>query len=185
MNAMQYKIILPDNYDMSLIRQRVKENGYKTDNFQSLLFKAYLISEKVQGAISNSYAPLYVWENVEGMNQFIFTGFYDAIIRDFGWQAIQIGVPFTINLEDNFKDATYLLEQTITITEQQTLTNTPKQLVDIQKTFPKKSLGKLVIYNPDKWQAVILGFYAEKPIHNEATLYEILHISVNERYAYF
>jgi hypothetical protein len=43
--AMQYKIKLPDNYDMELIKNRVKLNGYKTDKFDGLLFKAYLISE--------------------------------------------------------------------------------------------------------------------------------------------
>lgn len=43
---MQYKISLPDNYDMNVIRQRVADNGHRTDGFQDLIFKAYLISEK-------------------------------------------------------------------------------------------------------------------------------------------
>ena len=42
MLAMQYKIQLPDDFDMNLIRQRVRENGTKTDGFQDLIFKAYL-----------------------------------------------------------------------------------------------------------------------------------------------
>ena len=46
MIAMQYKISLPDNYDMNVIRQRVADNGHRTDGFQDLIFKAYLISEK-------------------------------------------------------------------------------------------------------------------------------------------
>ena len=46
MIAMQYKIFLPDDYDMDNIRQRVKNNGHKTDGFQDLMFKAYLIKEK-------------------------------------------------------------------------------------------------------------------------------------------
>jgi len=33
MIASQYKIVLPSNYDMDIIRQRVKDNGYKTDGF--------------------------------------------------------------------------------------------------------------------------------------------------------
>ncbi|MGX7150118.1 DUF4865 family protein [Enterococcus ureasiticus] len=179
MHAMQYKIILPDNYDMSLVRKRVEENGAKTDNFQGLLFKAYLISEKVQGAISNSYSPLYIWENSEGMNQFIFAGFYDNIIHDFGWQTIQIGIPLTINLADCFSDATYLLEHTITIPEQQSLSVVPNKLLNIQETLPENSIGKFIVYNPDKWQAVVFGLYAEKPDQNKASLYEILHISTH------
>ncbi|MEI5990674.1 hypothetical protein A5881_002179 [Enterococcus termitis] len=179
MNAMQYKIILPDDYDMSLIRKRVKENGTKTDHFQGLLFKAYLISEKVQGTVSNSYAPLYVWNDSEGMNQFIFEGFYDNIIHDFGWQTIQIGIPLTLNMEDQFSDACYLLEKTIAIKESSSLLQIPKELISRHATLPENSVGKLIVYNPDKWQAVAFGFYTEKPHPQDASLYEILHISTN------
>lgn len=176
---MQYKITLPDDYDMALIRKRVQENGAKTDKFKHLLFKAYLISEKVQGAVSNSYAPLYVWNNSEGMNQFVFAGFYDNIIRDFGWQAIQIGVPLTLNLEDHFSDATYLLEQTVSIKERSSLLQMPNELISVQANLPENSVGKLIVYNPDKWQAAVFGFYTEKPQQPTAALYEILHISTN------
>ena len=37
MNAMQYKITLPNDYDMTIIRERVENNGFKTDGFQDLL----------------------------------------------------------------------------------------------------------------------------------------------------
>ncbi|EOL45171.1 DUF4865 family protein [Enterococcus caccae] len=180
MNAMQYKIILPNDYDMSLIRERVEEKGTKTDNFEGLLFKAYLISVKTAGAVSNSYSPLYVWKDSKGMNQFIFGGFYDNIIRDFGWQNSKIGVPLTVDLSTNFADSAYLLEQTILINQQLSLTDVPQTLLNIQKTFPKNSLGKLIIYNPDKWQAIIFSFYEKKPVKRDAALYEILHISSNE-----
>ena len=73
MIAMQYKISLPDNYDMNVIRQRVADNGHRTDGFQDLIFKAYLISEKRDSSKScNEYSPLYVWQNNDGMNKFIF-----------------------------------------------------------------------------------------------------------------
>lgn len=45
MKAMQYKIGLPTDYDMDIIKKRVRNNGYTTDGFQDLLFKAYLIKE--------------------------------------------------------------------------------------------------------------------------------------------
>jgi len=34
MIATQYKIILPSDYDMDIIRNRVKNNGHKTDGFE-------------------------------------------------------------------------------------------------------------------------------------------------------
>ena len=43
---MQYKVKLLDNFDMNIIRKRVIDNGRKTDGFQDLIFKAYLIAVK-------------------------------------------------------------------------------------------------------------------------------------------
>lgn len=34
MNSMQYKITLPNDYDMTIIRERVRKNGAKTDGFE-------------------------------------------------------------------------------------------------------------------------------------------------------
>lgn len=45
MIGMQYKITLPNDYDMDIIRDRVTKNGNKTDGFDQLLFKAYLIAD--------------------------------------------------------------------------------------------------------------------------------------------
>ena len=86
MIAMQYKILLPENYDMNIIRKRVTINGNKTDGFQDLLFKAYLITEsKSEGKGNhNQYSPLYLWKDSIGMDKFIFDGFYNNILNSFG-----------------------------------------------------------------------------------------------------
>ena len=62
MIGMQYKITLPSDYNMELIRARIRENGHKTDGFDDLLFKCYLIKEKGTNGIENIYAPLYCVE---------------------------------------------------------------------------------------------------------------------------
>lgn len=111
MIAMQYKISLPDNYDMNVIRQRVADNGHRTDGFQDLIFKAYLISEKRDSSKScNEYSPLYIWQNNDGMNKFIFDGYYDNILSSFGWQKINIGIPITCCLGKDFNLSKFALE---------------------------------------------------------------------------
>ena len=61
MISMQYKIKLPDSFDMNKIRERVRENDHKMDGFKDLLFKAYLISvENSKNDIKKEYAPLYL-----------------------------------------------------------------------------------------------------------------------------
>lgn len=66
MYAMQYQITLPTDYDMQIIRDRVIQTGHLMDGYHGLEFKAYLIQEKVKGAPQNSYAPFYVWRDIEG-----------------------------------------------------------------------------------------------------------------------
>lgn len=111
MQAMQYKILLPADYDMQNIKNRVNQNGYKMDGFDDLLFKAYLISEKGNDNLTNSYRPLYVWHHTNGMNKFTFDGYFDNIIDSFGWQNINIGITTKIELEDNFFLSKYALEE--------------------------------------------------------------------------
>lgn len=171
MNGMQYKITLSNDYDMDIIRKRVLENGYKTDNFLDLLFKAYLIMDTKD---KKQYAPLYIWKNHTGMNKFIFEGYYDNILNSFGWQHINIGVPLEINLSSNFKDSAYVLEIEDSIRETNHMT-CPK----FSNKYPN-TLGQVLIYNPDKWKYVEFYFFKEKPNIKESfnSIYEILHISL-------
>ena len=98
MQAMQYTIKLPSDYDMDIIRQRVRNTGHLMDGFDDLFFKVYLISEKSEGQLFNSYCPLYIWKNTNGMTKFIFDGYFDHILNSFGWQNIEIGLKsFTIH----------------------------------------------------------------------------------------
>jgi hypothetical protein len=85
MQAMQYEITLPADYDMAIIRRRVATKGAMTDDFEGLGLKAYGIRERgVDGSPVNQYAPFYLWASVEGMNQFLWGAGFAALSRDFG-----------------------------------------------------------------------------------------------------
>ncbi|MFJ8354446.1 DUF4865 family protein [Bacillus paramycoides] len=181
MIGMQYKVILPKDYDMGIIRQRVKNNGYKTDDFQDLNFKAYLITEAGENEnLFNCYAPLYIWNNHEGMNRFIFDGYYDNILDSFGWQQINIGVPLVVNLSDDFQKSRYVVEYAGSISQSKSLIGTQFNTVHQNAQDTEKNLGNILVYNPDKWGYSQFSFYEEKPeinTMNGITIYEILHIS--------
>ena len=167
MIMMQYKIKLPNDFDMNNIRKRVQENGFKTDGFEDLFFKAYLISEE-----NKEYSPLYFWKDNKGMNKFIFDDFYDNILNSFGWQHINIGIPLEISLNDNFSKAKYLLELENHIEPTKNLSR-PKF-----SGFKNENSGKVLIYNPDKWKYTEFYFCEEKSDVNNGNIYDILHISV-------
>ena len=174
MNAMQYTIKLADDFDMNEIRKRVKENGHKTDGFEGLRCKVYLISENKEGEEGkNIYAPLYIWNQSEGMNTFIFEGFYDNILQSFGWQQIQIGIPLHYEIKNEFMSARYV----------QVFEHNISQTIKMQKpAFSneiKGYVGRLLIYNPDKWKYSVFYFFKNKQgIQESFQVYEILHISM-------
>ncbi|MDF7667740.1 DUF4865 family protein [Orbaceae bacterium ESL0727] len=178
MQAMQYKINLPADYQMDIIKNRVSNNGYKTDKFQDLLFKAYLITEKdsTDGSFTNSYCPLYVWKKTEGMTKFIFEGYFDNIISSFGWEHIEIGVTASIDLGESFSKSKFVLEEQSDILEQRSLKD-----FDFKTTKYAGELGKVVIYNPDKWKYVTFTFFGDKPVESQdKKIYTILHLSLGE-----
>ncbi|MGR5882023.1 DUF4865 family protein [Bacillus cereus] len=181
MIGMQYKVILPKDYDMEIIKKRVKDNGYKTDGFQALNFKAYLITEtEKDGNFYNCYAPLYIWNGHEGMNKFIFEGYYDNILQSFGWQQINIGVPLVVNLSDDFKKCKYVVEYVGSISQKNSLIETQFNFFNKNVQNTENCKGNVIVYNLDKWGYSQFEFYEVKPEIEEIgdiTLYEVLHIS--------
>jgi hypothetical protein len=85
MHLMQYEITLPADYDMGIIRERVRSRGAQMDTFPGLGIKAYLIRERgLMGSPVNAYAPFYLWGDSTGMNAFLFGPGFDGIRTDFG-----------------------------------------------------------------------------------------------------
>lgn len=175
MQAMQYRIVLPADYDMEIIKKRVQDNGHKTDRFKDLLFKAYLITEKERDNYENSYCPLYVWKKTDGMTKFIFEGFFDNIIDSFGWQNIEIGITSNINLAPDFSKSKYVIEEYNDIHEQSSLKE-----MKVKFEYQEKALGQVTVYNPEKWKYVTFNFFENKPnnINSNQKLYSILHLSL-------
>lgn len=174
MIAMQYKISLPDDYPMDIIKKRVQDNGAKTDGFADLHFKAYLISEKgILNQDKNEYAPLYLWESSRGMNQFLFDGFYQNILDSFGWQKIQIGIVAACHLKKEFINSNYALEYEREIPPSDCL-----KAPGFSSHF-SQSTGRVMFYHPDKWNCTEFHFFEQLPAAKpHAKFYRILHISM-------
>jgi hypothetical protein len=82
---MHYEITLPADYDLGIIRERVRNRAAALDGFAGLGLKAYLIRERgVAGSPVNQYAPFYLWNGLDGMHRFLFGGGFRGIVDDFG-----------------------------------------------------------------------------------------------------
>lgn len=90
MHAMNYRITLPADYDMGVIRRRVADKGPLLDDFPGLGQKAYLVRERgVDGSPVNEYAPFYLWHTPEGMNSFLWGPGFAQLAADFGRPAVE------------------------------------------------------------------------------------------------
>ena len=116
-----------------------------------------------------------VWKNSEGMNKFLFEGYYDNIIKSFGWQNVNIGIPILTELSDDFNASKYVTEVINEISPDVTLTNFRK-IVSNARIQDKNYTGIVCIYNPDKWRYSTFCFYKEYP-DTEYDIFQILHIS--------
>ena len=107
------------------------------------------------------------------MNKFIFDGYYDNILNSFVWQNINICIPLEYNLEKDFKQSKYALkiEHKVVPMEQMKPFNFSLNSSDC--------IGKVLIYNPDKWKYTEYYFYKNLPINNiSGKIYKILHLSM-------
>ncbi len=85
MLAKQYTIKLPADYDMEIIRDRVRAGGPRFDHTDGLAFKAFLITE----GHTNSYAPFYVWNDTRGANDFLYGPGFKGLETSFGRPRIE------------------------------------------------------------------------------------------------
>ena len=111
MIAMQYSFTFPADYDMNIIRKRVREKGTALDKHEPLIFKAYLIVEKddvTTGSRENMYAPFYLWKNTQGMTDFLTGNGFKGLVNSFGQPSV-INWPCIINYtaHDNLFNAKY------------------------------------------------------------------------------
>ncbi|MER7027547.1 MULTISPECIES: DUF4865 family protein [Streptomyces] len=95
MHAMQYVRTLPADYDMGIIRNRVRTRGHLLDDLDGLGLKAYGIRVRgTDGSPVNAYAPFYLWTDPRAMNSFLAGDGFRGVIRDFGrppvhhWQGL-------------------------------------------------------------------------------------------------
>ncbi|KPC53892.1 DUF4865 family protein [Amantichitinum ursilacus] len=92
MLAMQYRFVLPADYDMDIIARRIADKGPLLDDFDGLILKAYLSSRRDTAhapAAENSYAPFYLWQDSAAMFRFLSGPGFKALTQDLGWPIIQ------------------------------------------------------------------------------------------------
>ena len=103
MIAMQYSFVLPADYDMAIVRDRIATKGPLLDNLPGLVFKAYLHADHATSA-ENLYAPFYLWCDAESMHGFLNGAGFAGVAKAFGWPSVRTWTPWHATEGDDLSE---------------------------------------------------------------------------------
>lgn len=182
MQAMQYEITLPADYDMRIIRRRVADKGHLLDDFAGLGLKAFLVRERgVAGSPVNQYAPFYLWRSAEGMNRFLWGPGFRALSDDFGRPAVRSWLGLA------FRDGPARAGVPRTATRRiETVPPARDPAEAIERALAELPAGRPGVHSTalavdtECWELVTFTLWGEQPDDAEGDHYQVLHLSSPE-----
>ncbi len=182
MYAMQYRIALPADYDMAIIRRRVSAKGSLLDNAPGLGVKAYLVRECTKDSPVNEYAPFYLWTDVTAMGHFIWGGGgFQGIVKDFGRPAVRqwAGVRFVSGSEYETTPSIATLTRTRLVPDIAPMHAlvASADLIDAMAVTPGVHSSALAL-NPTSWELAHFTLWSGEATTLETTeTFTVLHLS--------
>jgi hypothetical protein len=184
MIAMQYSFTLPADYDMSIIERRVQEKGPAFDGLPGLEFKAFMVARKDDPACpsaENLYAPLYLWRDTRGMEEFLSSSWFRAATEAFGWPAVRTWIPAAITTNAELSAARFVSRE---LTQLVPYTNLDefrrREALAIKEGLEDGLVWGLSGFEPVTWTHVRFRLWSQPPRvapHTHAQIYRVLHLS--------
>jgi hypothetical protein len=184
MIAMQYRIGLPADYDMDIIRHRIAERGHLTDDFPHLAFKAYLYADHRSahaGGPENLYAPLYLWHNHEGMNAFLGGAGFAGVVASFGRPNVRTWSVWRAEFAPDLSRARYAVREIVSIPA-----HTPLSVVRerenamLQADLERDALAAMSAFDPTLWTLLRFRLWRDTvawPAGDDVEVYQVGHVS--------
>lgn len=188
MIAMQYSFALPADYDMTIIDRRIAEKGHLLDNFPNLKFKAYLSARSGDGSQSreNLYAPFYLWNHEDDLNDFLCGEGFVGLTQAFGWPVVKTWFVWQANLSPVVAQATFATREMLVTAAHSPLGELRKR--ESEEVFhdveERGALASISAFEPTSWTRLRFRLWAEpQPLTsgNEVQAYRIGHVSLPEQ----
>lgn len=179
MIAMQYSFVLPADYDMAIVRERIAVKGKLLDNLPGLAFKAYLHAERGEAA-ENQYAPFYLWRDADAMHEFLNGPGFAGVTQAFGWPSVRTWTPWHASIGDAVRQARHALRSVAAIAPHSDLAARRLREEEwAQQTLRRGALAVVVGFEPVKWSIVRMSLWREAPAGAEPgeQRYRIGHVS--------
>lgn len=191
MLAMQYSFALPADYDMDIIRERIASKGHLFDAFPQLQFKAFQFACRDQAhhhTNENCYAPFYVWKNNAGMNEFLASSGFAALVSAFGWPTIRTWSVWEARLLPTMGSALCATHEIMAIAPHTALAELQKAEVEqVRKDIEQHgALAGVVGFEPTTWTLVryrLWPDYRADFARAGVQIYEIGHLSIPDKLA--
>jgi hypothetical protein len=181
MLTMQYRIGLPADYDMGIIRRRIAERGHLTDDFPGLAFKAYLYAEHTAAGGENLYAPFYLWHDTEGMNAFLTGAGFAGVIASFGRPLVRTWSVWHAETAHDLGVARCATREIVPIPAQASLDGVRQaELAALQADWERGALASISAFDPAQWSLLRFRLWrdtVDRPQGDDAEVYAIGHLS--------
>jgi len=182
MIAMQYSFTLPADYDMGIVERRIVEKGPLLDDFPKLKFKAYLWAARRDGAPvsrENLYAPFYVWDEPDGLSDFLCGPGFLAVTQAFGWPQVKTWVVWQAALSSGIAEAAFATREILTIDPHADLAGLRRDATAAAEAdVANGALAAVAGFEPTTWTRVRFQLWREAPQAGEAgQIYRVGHLS--------
>jgi hypothetical protein len=189
MIAMQYSFTLPADYDMDIIDRRIRDKGPLLDNFPNLAFKAYLTARKddaLTGSRDNLYAPFYVWNNSQGLNDFVCGPGFAGVSGAFGRPRIKTWIVWHMAISANIREARFATREIAEIGGDTDLADlrardSAAATADIETGG---ILASVAAFEPTAWKRLRFRLWRDLPetaLQPDTPAYRLGHLSLPDR----
>jgi Domain of unknown function (DUF4865) len=189
MIAMQYSFTLPADYDMDIVDRRIRDKGPLLDNFPHLTFKAYLTARKgddATGSRDNLYAPFYVWENGEGLNDFVCGPGFAGVSTAFGRPRVKTWITWQTALSADIRQARFATREIADIRPDVDLANLRARSIDAATADIEQggTLASIAAFEPATWTSLRFRLFDDLPkaeLQPDVQRYRLGHLSLPDR----
>jgi heme-degrading monooxygenase HmoA len=159
MIAMQYGFVLPADYDMALVRERIATKGPLLDDLPGLVFKAYLHAETPE----KTYAPFYLWRDEEAMHGFLNGPAFAGVARAFGWPSVQTWTPWHATVGGGIRSARIATRSSAAIAPHAALAERREQeQAYARQALAQGALAVVIGFEPVTWTITRLALWRDE-----------------------
>ncbi len=182
MIAMQYRFVLPADYDMAIIDRRIAEKGVSTDGFPKLAFKAYLSARRGEDGPENLYAPFYLWSEPEGLSNFLSGPGFGAVTQAFGWPSVRTWIAWRAALSPDIAAARFATRNAAAIPPHAPLDQLRREESEAAaQDAAQGALAAIVGFEPTTWTRMRFQLWRERPDARGGETYRVGHMSLPNR----